>query len=386
MKNFIFLAICAFFTLSTQVLAMEGPKRDPLALSEVDLSAIESIKPISQGPISDMPGHMYKNCNQGTFHTWSPDYLVKLKKSVGNITAAGLEKKVGKPETQAYITAGEQYDWIHTCNFLESEYLKKQRRHLNLRDIKEINAHINRLTTKNNGVLRTEAAGWQLYTFSKAEYLLFNYFEKFGQRIMQGSDPVLHFDVENKAISTDGIVELLLYLEKNTNPSAVKDLVDATTYNVISQTLDIYEVIEWVKTCGSNNGKGIIYEKWRDARTHNFPSPDRIEDLLLDVLSTVNQSSMHPIIKAAYLWYELIRIHPFSEANKRTAKAAASLILLQNGYMPPVITGEDGKIYKDLLKTGFAKKDGHIAFITFIAKQIFKTQCNPEISKQVVAP
>ncbi len=82
----------------------------------------------------------------------------------------------------------------------------------------------------------------------------------------------------------------------------------------------------------------------------------------------------HPIARAAYLWFQIVKIHPWHEANKRTGKALASLILLQHGYLPPLITKEDEPRYRQVFLKNFDKPNGHRAFISYIAELIVKTQ------------
>lgn len=81
-----------------------------------------------------------------------------------------------------------------------------------------------------------------------------------------------------------------------------------------------------------------------------------------------------PIEQAAFIWWEIVRIHISSDANKRTGKALASIILLQNGYLPPLITQEDEDLYIDTFINNFDKKDGFENFKQFVVNMIIKTQ------------
>lgn len=42
---------------------------------------------------------------------------------------------------------------------------------------------------------------------------------------------------------------------------------------------------------------------------------------------------LHPIVTAALVCHELMRIHPFDEGNGRSSRALATLILMQHGYI-----------------------------------------------------
>ncbi|MCR6722667.1 MAG: Fic family protein [Chitinophagaceae bacterium] len=46
-----------------------------------------------------------------------------------------------------------------------------------------------------------------------------------------------------------------------------------------------------------------------------------------------NDSSTHPLIKAAIFVYEFLSIHPFQDGNGRTSRLLATLLLLKSGYV-----------------------------------------------------
>lgn len=49
-------------------------------------------------------------------------------------------------------------------------------------------------------------------------------------------------------------------------------------------------------------------------------------------LNSEKAKEMHPVLRAGVTHYELVRIHPFSEGNGRTARAMALLVLYAEGY------------------------------------------------------
>lgn len=59
--------------------------------------------------------------------------------------------------------------------------------------------------------------------------------------------------------------------------------------------------------------------------------PYQMEDFWRWLLG-VTGSEIHPVIKAAIVHYELVRIHPFIEGNGRVARAFALLVLAAEGY------------------------------------------------------
>ena len=88
---------------------------------------------------------------------------------------------------------------------------------------------------------------------------------------------------------------------------------------------------------------------WIYKRIYAFCSPEEILPNLTEALKDLTTSSLHPIEKAARIWLNIVRIHPFNGAHKRTGKALASRILLEAGYLPPVLTRKDVEEYTNVL-------------------------------------
>lgn len=69
--------------------------------------------------------------------------------------------------------------------------------------------------------------------------------------------------------------------------------------------------------------------------TFRPPSPTEVAffiDNLFTWLSSDEGKSVHPLLRAGILHYELVRIHPFTDGNGRTARAMALLLLFLEGY------------------------------------------------------
>ena len=82
--------------------------------------------------------------------------------------------------------------------------------------------------------------------------------------------------------------------------------------------------------------------------THTPPQPYLIEKQIEDFMFKFRQmekEKVHPVLIAAYLHDELVRIHPFIDGNGRTSRLLMNLYLLRNGYV--IITlkgGNEAKI------------------------------------------
>lgn len=74
--------------------------------------------------------------------------------------------------------------------------------------------------------------------------------------------------------------------------------------------------------------------------------PELMEKL---ILSYENWKKFHPIIQAALLHGELVKIHPFVDGNGRTSRLLMNLDLMNLGYNPVIIKKEDRLEYYEAL-------------------------------------
>lgn len=89
--------------------------------------------------------------------------------------------------------------------------------------------------------------------------------------------------------------------------------------------------------------------------THMPPQPYLIEKQVEDFILRLKQmEKVHPVLIAAYLHDELVRIHPFIDGNGRTSRLLMNLYLLRHGYVIITLKGSnDAKVnyYKALEKS-----------------------------------
>ena len=67
------------------------------------------------------------------------------------------------------------------------------------------------------------------------------------------------------------------------------------------------------------------------------------------VLNYENWDKYHPIIKAALLHGELVKIHPFVDGNGRTSRLVMNLSLMNSGYLPVIVKKEKRLEYYNAL-------------------------------------
>ncbi len=79
---------------------------------------------------------------------------------------------------------------------------------------------------------------------------------------------------------------------------------------------------------------GVLFAVWNDDGTPAYIPPyyEEIPQLLNELIDYVNNSSDHPIVKAAVAHYQLVTIHPFEDGNGRTARILSNYILSYYGY------------------------------------------------------
>jgi Fic family protein len=78
--------------------------------------------------------------------------------------------------------------------------------------------------------------------------------------------------------------------------------------------------------------------------THIPPQPYLIEKLMEDFILKFREfetGGTHPVLIAAYLHDELVRIHPFIDGNGRTSRLLMNLYLLRKGYTLVNLKGSD---------------------------------------------
>ena len=92
--------------------------------------------------------------------------------------------------------------------------------------------------------------------------------------------------------------------------------------------------------------------------------PELMEKL---VLNYENWNDFHPIIQAALLHGELVKIHPFIDGNGRTSRLLMNLDLMNHGYNPVIIKKEDRLEYYEALDKAHTTGD-YTDFVKLITK------------------
>ncbi len=85
------------------------------------------------------------------------------------------------------------------------------------------------------------------------------------------------------------------------------------------------------------------------------------------VLTYNNWREYHPIIQAALLHGELVKIHPFIDGNGRTSRLLMNLVLMNKGYTPVIIKKESRLKYYEALDKAHTTGD-YTDFVKLVNK------------------
>ena len=132
----------------------------------------------------------------------------------------------------------------------------------------------------------------------------------------------------------------IIYLDE-----LVKDNKSITEWNIKNIHQLILKEID-NENAGKYRRENVTIKGARHIPPDYIKIPELMEKLILNY-ETWNK--YHPIIQAALLHGELVKIHPFIDGNGRTSRLIMNLALMNNGYNPVIIKKEDRLEYYDAL-------------------------------------
>lgn len=89
------------------------------------------------------------------------------------------------------------------------------------------------------------------------------------------------------------------------------------------------------------------------------PKYEQLDTLMEKLIYDFNHSwnKYHPVVQAALLHGEFVKIHPFIDGNGRTARLLLNFALMKNGFTPVIIKNENRLTYYDSLDYAHTTKD-----------------------------
>lgn len=357
---------------------------------------LEDVPRFKDGPIGKIPMHVFENCNQATCNNYTPERLAFLRERSKVLTPEALREECRASATDAgevkklFDKKGEEYDWIYALDTIEGEFCGTGDRErmleslLKVETIMRYNGLFSRFANENPGAFRKKNIQWAKHPLDVHVLLAATIFDaEFEQKM--GMDPH-HFVVSKKKPPKKGCLvkkswirmnfsRLLREIEKGTTQMQVESEETKKFLKEHWHEINIDQAAtEWIAEQQRDDDKLDLLE-WFKTRYHYFPLVSTLEDDLKASLERVRgNKEMHPIEKACLVWFDIVRIHISHEANKRTGKGVASVMLLDSGYLPPKIGKEDEKEFLDVFKKALEEENGHFRLAQFVAKMIIKTQ------------
>jgi len=135
-----------------------------------------------------------------------------------------------------------------------------------------------------------------------------------------------------EVINYRAVMEYIDSLQSTDNSSPLP-LTEAMLQEV--HRLSVYRLLDIDEAGLYRTVKVVIRNTTTGEITFRPPSPLEVPQLMTHLFSWLNGEvgrSVHPLLRAGILHYELARIHPFTDGNGRSARAMALLLLFLEGY------------------------------------------------------
>lgn len=247
----------------------------------------------SASAITEFPSRIYGHFCQGVVRAWSkdPSKLEALKKNTLRATKDNTQK-LSTPDKEAY-------DYVYCLQKLQtSGLLFKSFKNWSVADVIQVNEWMTRLQTEEPGKFRVGDTAWPIRDLTVGEKMrLSNIQQQTLQGIRLSAEDIQFFHETNHMFPSAKLVS-----------------------SEVARMLD-------------------------DAR-----------GALCRLESSAKAQKVHDEINiASYVHHQIVAIHPWHEANKRTGRILSYVILMQHGIVPPVFP--DAKEYTTLFLKNLKDKD-----------------------------
>lgn len=124
----------------------------------------------------------------------------------------------------------------------------------------------------------------------------------------------------------------------------------------IDLVLDIHRCLTNGLLKSSEKGKLRKIPVYINNSTHIPPSPDKVENLIIQSINKFN-SSNKSLLDIFIFKFELVSIHPFVDGNGRTSRVIMNGLLENLGFPRLVITDKEKKFYYEALEQSNSRFD-----------------------------
>ncbi len=145
----------------------------------------------------------------------------------------------------------------------------------------------------------------------------------------------------------------------------ISDGVELTESNIKNIHAVVMNAIEY-----ENAGRYRTENVRISGATHVPPEAIIVPELMEKLICRYDEwrEKYHPIIVAALLHAEFVKIHPFIDGNGRTARLLMNFEAMRNGYPPIIIKAKDRLKYYDALDEGAVNGD-YTKFVKLVKKE-----------------
>jgi len=108
---------------------------------------------------------------------------------------------------------------------------------------------------------------------------------------------------------------------------------------------------------------------------HIPPKHYEVGDLMQKLMAEYQNEwkVFHPVVRAALLHGEFVKIHPFIDGNGRTSRLLLNFELMKNGYTPIIIKNEERAKYYDVLDLAHTTLN-YEPFIKLVSKLVIESE------------
>ncbi len=155
--------------------------------------------------------------------------------------------------------------------------------------------------------------------------------------------------IQDQEAAVEGLFDFV-GKQRNLSTSYIKQLHQLLTQNqetteaLIPSTGEVVRVPlisgDWKKRPNNPLRKGGII--------HEYCPPEQVAsemDRLIELHHQHRVKQVSPEVESAWLHHRFTQIHPFQDGNGRVARCLASLVFIQNGWFPLVLTRDDRAVY-----------------------------------------
>lgn len=149
----------------------------------------------------------------------------------------------------------------------------------------------------------------------------------------------------------DALTYVLEHIEDTITEKTIVSIAQIVTRNAAEEQVEGYR-------------QGSVFVTGREGVVYTPPKAADVPSMMEALVSFIQESELHPILKACIAHFYFVYIHPFADGNGRTARALSYMMLLQAGYdffryfsISGLVSKERGKYYRAMLNVEESDSD-----------------------------